>query len=343
MQLGMIGLGRMGANLVRRLMRAGHECVVYDVSPEAVAELAAEGAVGASSLEDLAAKLQAPRAAWIMVPAAYAGATAAELAGHLAADDVIIDGGNSYYRDDIQRAEELRALGIHYLDVGTSGGVFGLDRGFCLMIGGEDEAVRRLEPIFQALAPGPGSAERTPGRTGEPEPRGAGVPPLRAGRRGALREDGPQRDRVRAHGRLRGGHRDPEQGQRGRRRAGARRRDHAPARSLGLSLRHRHRRGRGGVAARQRDLVLAARPGRHRPARGPGARGLLGPRLRLGRGRWTVLAAVDEGVPANVLTAALFERFSSQSGADFADRLLSAMRKQFGGHLEKAVEGGGAG
>ena len=174
MQLGMIGLGRMGANIVRRLMRAGHECVVYDVSADAVAQLAAEGAVGASSLADFAAKLDAPRAAWIMVPAAYAGATATELAGHLAADDVIIDGGNSYYRDDIQRAEELRALGIHYLDVGTSGGVFGLERGYCMMIGGEDEVVRRLDPIFQALAPGVGGGRAHARPLGRAEPGRSG-------------------------------------------------------------------------------------------------------------------------------------------------------------------------
>jgi 6-phosphogluconate dehydrogenase len=343
MQLGMIGLGRMGANLVRRLMRAGHECVVYDVSPEAVAELAAEGAVGASSLEDLAAKLQAPRAAWIMVPAAYAGATATELAGHLAADDVIIDGGNSYYRDDIQRAEELRALGIHYLDVGTSGGVFGLDRGFCLMIGGEDEAVRRLEPIFQALAPGPGSAERTPGRTGEPSPAEQGYlhcGPAGAGHFVKMVHNGIEYGLMAAYAEgiaiL------------SKANVGAAEQEHdAETTPLRDPWAYRYDIDTAEVAEVWRRgsvisswlLDLAAIALREDPA----LAGFSGRVSDSGEGRWTVLAAVDEGVPANVLTAALFERFSSQSGADFADRLLSAMRKQFGGHLEKAVEGGGAG
>ena len=224
-----------------------------------------------------------------MVPAAYAGSTATELAGHLAADDVIIDGGNSYYRDDIQRAEEFAALGIHYLDVGTSGGVFGLDRGFCLMIGGEDEPVRRLDPIFQALAPGAGSAERTLGRTGEPGPAEQGYlhcGPAGAGHFVKMVHNGIEYGVMAAYAE---GLAILTEGQRRRRRAGARRRDHAAARPLGLPLRHRHRRGRRGVAARQRDLVVAARPGRDRAARGSGARGLLGPRLRLGRG------ALDRG------------------------------------------------
>ncbi len=168
MQLGMIGLGRMGANIVRRLMRDGHECVVFDVNPDSVTELEGEGAVGATSLADFASKLATPRAAWIMVPAAYAGGTAMELAEHLEADDVIIDGGNSYYRDDVERAAELAPRGIHYLDVGTSGGVFGLERGYCMMIGGDAAAVQRLDPIFRTLAPGIEAAPRTPGRSGDP-------------------------------------------------------------------------------------------------------------------------------------------------------------------------------
>jgi 6-phosphogluconate dehydrogenase len=342
MQLGMIGLGRMGANLVRRLMRAGHECVVYDVSPETVAELAAEGAVGASSLADLAAKLRAPRAAWIMVPAAYAGSTATELAGHLAADDVIIDGGNSYYRDDIQRAGEFRAQGIHYLDVGTSGGVFGLDRGFCLMIGGEDEPVRRLEPIFQALAPGPGPAERTPGRTGGPSPAEQGYlhcGPAGAGHFVKMVHNGIEYGLMAAYAEGLAILRMANVG------AGEQEHD-AETTPLRDPWAYRYDIDTAEVAEVWRRgsvisswlLDLAAIALREDPA----LAGFSGRVSDSGEGRWTVLAAVDEGVPAHVLTAALFERFSSRSGADFADRLLSAMRKQFGGHQEKAAEGGGA-
>ena len=273
MQLGMIGLGRMGANIVRRLMRDGHECVVYDVSADAVAQLAAEGAVGASSLADFAAKLDAPRAAWIMVPAAYAGATATELAGHLAADDMIIDGGNSYYRDDIERADELRARGIHYLDVGTSGGVFGLERGYCMMIGGEDEVVRRLDPIFRALAPGVdgGRAHARPlaASRAQPEQGYLHCGPAGAGHFVKMVHNGIEYGIMAAYAE---GMAILSKAERRGRRAGARRRDDAPARPLGLPLRHRHGRGGRGVAARQRDLVLAARPDRDRPARGPGAR-----------------------------------------------------------------------
>ncbi len=335
MQLGMIGLGRMGSNLVRRLMRAGHECVVYDVSPAAVAQLAGEGAVGAPSLADFAARLEAPRAAWIMVPAAYAGATATELAGHLSADDVIIDGGNSYYRDDIQRAAELRALGIHYLDVGTSGGVFGLDRGFCMMIGGEAEVVRRLEPIFQALAPGMESAERTPGRTGDPSPAERGYlhcGPAGAGHFVKMVHNGIEYGIMAAYA----------EGLAilGKADVGAAEQEHdAETTPLRDPWAYRYdidtaevaevwRRG-SVISSWLLDLTATAL------VEDPALAGFSGHVSDSGEGRWTVAAAVDEGVPAHVLTAALYERFSSRGEADFADRLLSAMRKQFGGHLER--------
>jgi 6-phosphogluconate dehydrogenase len=341
MQLGMIGLGRMGANIVRRLMRAGHECVVYDVSADAVAQLAAEGAVGASSLADFAAKLDAPRAAWIMVPAAYAGATATELAGHLAADDVIIDGGNSYYRDDIHRADELRALGIHYLDVGTSGGVFGLERGYCMMIGGEDEVVRRLDPIFRALAPGVEAAGRTPGRSGEPSPAERGYlhcGPAGAGHFVKMVHNGIEYGIMAAYAEgiailSKAG-------------IGAAEQEHdAETTPLRDPWAYRYdidiaevaevwRRG-SVISSWLLDLTAIAL------LEDPALEGFSGRVSDSGEGRWTVLAAVDEGVPAHVLTAALFERFSSRGEGDVANRLLSAMRKQFGGHQEKAAEPGG--
>ena len=210
-QLGMVGLGRMGAGLVRRLMRDGHDCVVYDRGADSVAELAGEGATGPESLADFVAKLDRPRAAWVMIPASVTGAVVDELAGLMDADDVIIDGGNSYYRDDIARAEKLTPSGIHYIDCGTSGGVFGLERGFCLMIGGEEEPVERLDPIFRSIAPGEGEAPPDAGPQGRRHGP-ARLPALRAVRRGPLREDGPQRDRVRDHGRVRRGPERPAPG-----------------------------------------------------------------------------------------------------------------------------------
>src|SRR3954464_11758322 len=255
MQIGMIGLGRMGANMVRRLMRAGHDCVVYDVSPDAVWELAGEGSAGASSLAASVQTLQPPRCIFVMVPAAFVDDTIAKLAPLLQADDTIIDGGNSYYRDDLRRAAELGEQGLHYVDMGTSGGVFGLERGYCLMIGGDDKAVERLDPFFSALAPGVDAAGRPRGRPprggGGSDPRRAGLPALRPGRRGALREDGAQRDRVRDDGRVRGGAEHPRARQHRRRAAGARRRDDAAARSRGLHVRPADRRDRRGLAARQ--------------------------------------------------------------------------------------------
>ena len=210
MQLGMIGVGRMGANIVRRLMRAGHTCVVYDVSPEAVAALAGEGATGAASLDDFVAKLEVPRQVWVMVPAGeITETTVRELGSRLEAGDTIVDGGNSYYRDDIRRAADLSARGIRYLDCGTSGGVFGLDRGFCLMVGGPHDAFAELEPIFGALAPGVGGCGADEGTRRRPDAGGAGVSALRSSRRRALREDGPQRDRVRDDGSPRRGPEHP--------------------------------------------------------------------------------------------------------------------------------------
>ena len=335
MQLGMIGLGRMGANIVRRLMRDGHECVVFDVSPDAVKALEAEGAVGATSLADLAAKLDAPRAAWIMVPAAYAGQTAMELAEHLEAGDVVIDGGNSYYRDDVERAAELAPRGIHYLDVGTSGGVFGLERGYCMMIGGDADAVQRLDPIFRTLAPGVDAAPRTPGRTGDPVQPEMGYlhcGPAGAGHFVKMVHNGIEYGVMAAYAE---GMAILEKAN-----VGATEQEHdAETTPLRDARYYRYDIDTAAVAEVWRRgsvisswlLDLTAIALNEDPALGE-----FGGRVSdSGEGRWTVMAAVDEGVPAHVLTAALFERFSSRGEADFADKLLSAMRKQFGGHHEK--------
>ena len=312
MQLGMIGLGRMGANIVRRLMRAGHECVVYDVSADAVAQLAAEGAVGASSLADFAAKLDAPRAAWIMVPAAYAGATATELAGHLAADDVIIDGGNSYYRDDIQRAEELRALGIHYLDVGTSGGVFGLERGYCMMIGGRTRWCGGSTRSSRPWRPAWRRPSARPAASGEPSPAERGYlhcGPAGAGHFVKMVHNGIEYGIMAAYA----------EGIAILSKAdiGAAEQEHdAETTPLRDPWAYRYdidiaevaevwRRG-SVISSWLLDLTAIAL------LEDPALEGFSGRVSDSGEGRWTVLAAVDEGVPAHVLTAALFERFSSR-------------------------------
>jgi 6-phosphogluconate dehydrogenase len=335
MQLAMIGLGRMGANIVRRLMAAGHECVVYDVNEAAIAQLESEGAVGARSLEELAGKLTLPRAAWIMVPAALTGATVDDLAGHFERGDVIIDGGNSYYRDDIDRAAKLSGQGIHYVDVGTSGGVFGLERGYCLMIGGDNGIVEHLDPIFRTLSPGVETAPRTPGRRG----------PAGRAEHGYLHCGGPGAGHF-----VKMIHNGIEYGMMAAIAEGlailkkadiglqehAKDAETAPLRdpeyyryTLDLpAVAEVWRRG-SVVSSWLLDLTAAAL---HED---PDVSSFSGHVSDSGEGRWTVLAAIDEAVPAHVLAAALYERFSSRGEADYADKLLSALRKQFGGHVEQ--------
>jgi 6-phosphogluconate dehydrogenase len=338
MQIGMIGLGRMGANMARRLIGGGHDCVAFDVDPSAVSTVASAGARGAASLVELVAELAPPRVAWIMLPAAFVDTTIDELVTLLEPGDLIVDGGNSYYRDDIDRAVRLRDHAIHYVDVGTSGGVFGLERGFCLMIGGEDEPVRRLTPVFATLAPGDSAAPRTVGRDGPPSPAEQGY--LHCGPSGAghfvkMVHNGIEYGLMAAfaegfnilHGAgigmaTEGHHADAET---------------APVRdpdyyryTLDLpAVAELWRRG-SVVSSWLLDLIAHALASDTDLARFEGRV------ADSGEGRWTALAAIDEGVPAPVLTSALFERFASRGNADFADRLLSAMRYEFGGHAEVA-------
>jgi 6-phosphogluconate dehydrogenase len=335
MDLGMVGLGRMGANLTRRLLRAGHRVVVYDLDPSAVDEVAAEGAVGASSLDDLVARLEPPRAVWVMVPAGVTGKTVRAVAEHLASGDTVIDGGNSNYEDDITRAAELGGSDIHYVDVGTSGGVWGLERGFCLMIGGEDEPVERLAPIFAAIAPGVDAAQRTAGREGEPSPAEQGwlhCGPTGAGHYVKMVHNGIEYGQMAALA----------EGLNILATAGIGLEDQthdaetAPLRHPEL---HRYeipvadvaevwRRG-SVIASWLLDLTAAAM------ADDPDLERFAGRVSDSGEGRWTVQTAIDQGVPAPVLSAALYARFSSRGNARFADKALSAMRAGFGGHLEK--------
>jgi 6-phosphogluconate dehydrogenase len=339
MQLGMVGLGRMGANIVRRLMRAGHECVVHDVSEDAVAGLVAEGATGASSLAELAAKLDRPRAAWVMLPAAITGKVVADLAAHFGPDDVLIDGGNSYYRDDVARAKELAPLGIHYVDVGTSGGVFGLERGFCLMIGGEDEPVARLGPLFAAIAPGVEGAPRTPGRSGEPSTAEHGY--LHCGPSGAghfvkMVHNGIEYGLMAAYAEGLNVLQHADAGKTAR----AADAETTPLRHPELyqydfdlpAIAELWRRG-SVVSSWLLDLTAQAL------LDSPGLDDFTGQVSDSGEGRWTIAAAIDESVPVPVLSTALYQRFSSRRESDYADRLLSAMRFQFGGHHEHAAGG----
>ena len=339
MQLGMIGLGRMGANLVRRLMRDGHRCVAYDRTPAVVKQLEADGATGATDLADFVSKLEQPRAIWIMVPAAVVESTLEQLKPILAAGDIVIDGGNSYYRDDITRAKELKASGIHYIDCGTSGGVWGLDRGYCLMIGGDDDAVAHLAPLFASIAPGVGAAARTPGRTGEPAPCEQGW--LHCGPNGA----GHFVKMV---------HNGIEYGM-------------MAALAEGLNVLHK-----ADIGAQKQDSDAETAPLEHPEyyqytidttsvaevwRRGsvigswlldllaialyqsPDLDDFTGRVSDSGEGRWTSIAAIEEGVPTPVLTTSLQSRFSSRQLDLFANKALSAMRREFGGHEEKPASG----
>ena len=339
MQLAMVGLGRMGANMVRRLVRDGHELVVYDVSADAVSALAQEtGATGASSLADLVAKLTPPRVVWTMVPAAFTDDTINQLAELVAAGDVLIDGGNSYYRDDISRAERLEPRGIHYVDVGTSGGVFGLERGYCMMIGGADAAVALLDPVFKTLAPGIGQAERTPGRSGEPSTAEQGYlhcGPAGAGHFVKMVHNGIEYGLMAAYAEGLNVLQNADFGTRVQERDA----ETAPVADAARNYAYRidvpavtelWRRG-SVVASWLLDLTAAAL------TESPELAQFSGHVSDSGEGRWTIAAAVDEAVPAYTLSAALFSRFSSRGQEDFADKLLSAMRKQFGGHDEKAA------
>jgi len=335
MQLGMVGLGRMGANMVRRLMKDGHECVVYDVNADPVKELAGEGATGTDSWDDFVAKLDKPRNAWLMVPAAFVDSTAKELSDRMDEGDTLIDGGNSYYHDDIRRAGELRPKGIHYVDVGVSGGVWGLERGYCQMIGGDDEAVQRLDPIFKSLAPGIGDIDRTEGRSGDPSPSEMGY--LHCGPNGAghfvkMVHNGIEYGVMAAYGEGLNIIKHANVGKQSQ-----------EADAETTPLRHPElyqydidttevaevwRRG-SVIASWLLDLTALALK------RDPELSNFTGRVSDSGEGRWTAIAAIDEGVPAYILTNSLFERFESRGEGDYAGKIMSAMRMEFGGHHEK--------
>ena len=338
MQLGMIGLGRMGANMTRRLLKGGHDCVAFDMSSKAVAELEKDHARGAASLADLVVKLDKPRAVWLMVPAAVVDTTIAELLPHLEPDDILIDGGNSYYVDDIRRARELKAKGIHYVDVGTSGGVWGLERGYCMMIGGENEVVQHLDPIFATLAPGTGTIERTPGRTqgeGTAELGYLHCGPNGAGHFVKMVHNGIEYGIMAAYAEGMGILRSADIGKRTHlidaETTPLREPENYQYEFKLQDVAEVWRRG-SVVSSWLLDLTAIAL---HED---PKLEKFGGRVSDSGEGRWTIKAAIDEAVPAPVLTTALYERFSSRGESGFQDKLLSAMRFQFGGHLEVAAE-----
>ncbi len=339
MQIGMIGLGRMGANMARRLIRKGHSCVVWNRSPQAVNELVKEKAIGAPSLPDVVKKLEKPRAIWLMVPAAVVDETITDLSPHLEAGDILIDGGNSYYVDDLRRAKQLASQQIHYVDVGTSGGVWGLERGYCMMIGGEREVVKRLDPILAALAPGIGDIPRTPGREkidGTAEQGYLHCGPNGAGHFVKMVHNGIEYGVMAAYA----------EGISVLRKANVGKQANSPADAETTPLRNPEhyqyemnlrdiaevwRRG-SVIASWLLDLTAAAL------VQDPNLSKFAGRVSDSGEGRWTIKAAIDEAVPAPVLTTALYERFTSRGEAEFANKLLSAMRYEFGGHLEKSAD-----
>jgi 6-phosphogluconate dehydrogenase len=343
MEMGMIGLGRMGNNMVRRLLKAGHQCVVYDIHPESIQALVKEGAVGASSLEDFVRKLSKPRALWMMVPAAAVDPTLKALVPLLEGDDMVIDGGNSHYHDDIRRAAELRARGIQYVDVGTSGGVWGMDRGYCLMIGGDEAAVRRLDLIFTALAPGIGSAPRTPGReksTGTAEHGYLHCGPAGAGHFVKMIHNGIEYGVMAAYAEglniLHHANAGKQQRTADAETTPLRHPEHYQYDLNLADIAEVWRRG-SVISSWLLDLTALALLG------SPDLADFKGRVSDSGEGRWTVVAAIDESAPAPVISAALYDRFSSRGEADFADKVLSAMRRAFGGHVEKtAAPTGGA-
>ena len=339
MQLGMIGLGRMGANMVRRLMRAGHRCVVFDMNPENVKALAGEGAVGAASLDDFIAKLNPPRAAWLMVPAAVVDNTLRDLAVRTQAGDTIIDGGNSYYVDDIRRAAELKAQGIHYLDVGTSGGIWGLERGYCQMIGGEPEVIKQLDPVFKALAPGRGAIGRTPGRentSGTAEEGYLHCGPAGAGHFVKMVHNGIEYGLMAAYAEglniLHHANAGKQKRAADAETAPLRHPEHYQYDFNLADIAEVWRRG-SVVASWLLDLAAIAL------LQKPELADYSGRVADSGEGRWTLLAAIEGSVPATVLSAALYQRFTSRGEEDFADKVLSAMRSQFGGHVERPTGG----